>query len=304
MTMDVKHDTPEDETDPESGEEKLSGLQWWLNEAREMVMTVLVLLPFWLVFTSFIYELRVIPSESMVPTLLVGDRVTVAKFSYGYNRNSPALGIGRWFTKDDVNDPDERLFGSMPKRGDVVVFRHPNDNIVLIKRLIGMPGDTLQMKDGQLIINGEPVKREFVRRLRYRQKHKDADQRILVDAVEYRETLPNGVSYLTLDNVNKVGYENTPLFTIPEGDVFMMGDNRDNSEDSRSPYGHPELAREQPYGWDRKVMNFTTPTAIGYVPLDHLLGRADTVLFTLYGCKETETTVCFKPRLWSSFKDK
>lgn len=284
--------------------EKLTGLAWWINEVREMATTLLVLAPFWLVFTSLAFELRVIPSESMLPTLLVGDRVTVAKYAYGYDRYSPALGIGLLFSKEDKSNPDQRMFGRMPQRGDVVVFQHPNDKIVLIKRLIGLPGDTIQMKDGALILNGEPVEREFVRRVRYQPKPRKLGMSNAVDAVEYRETLPGGVSYLTHDMVNKVGYENTPVFTVPEGHVFMMGDNRDNSEDSRAFRGHPELAAANPYGWDHSFQPFTTPTAIGYVPLDHLLGRADTVLFTLYRCSPTDTTVCFKPRLWSGLKDK
>ena len=288
---------------PES-EKKLTGLDWWINEAREMVMTIVVLLPFWVVFTSLAFELRVIPSESMVPTLLVGDRVAVSKYAYGYNRYSPALGIGRWFTKEDKTDPEQRMLGGMPQRGDVVVFQHPNTKgMVLIKRLIGMPGDTIVMEQGRLFINGEPVQRELVRRVRYRQKNKDPMQRGLVDVNEYRETLPNGVSYLTHDIEGRRGYDNTPVFKVPEGHYFMMGDNRDNSEDSRAPEGYPEFALENPHAWDRSIKADRDPT-IGFVPLDHLLGRADTVLFTLYSCRKSETTVCFKPRLWSSLKDK
>ena len=299
-------DTKVEDKPDESGEvEKLTGLAWWINEAREMVMTILVLLPFWLVFTTLVYELRVIPSESMVPNLLVGDRVAVAKYAYGYNRNSPALGIGRWFTTDDPSDPEQGMFVRSPKRGDVVVFQHPKDNIVLIKRLIGMPGDTIQIVDGRIVLNGEPIKREFVRRVSYRSKSKDRNGRLtneFINAIEYLETLPDGVSYLTHDVGDNYPTDNTPEFRVPEGHVFMMGDNRDKSADSRAAQGHPELAQASSSAWGKQFDPMAKPT-IGYVPIDHLLGRADTVLFTLYNCRETETTSCFKPNLWGDLRE-
>ena len=96
-----------------------------VHEIRETALTIAVFIPFWLVFSTFVYELRSIPSESMVPALQVGDRVAVAKFAYGYDRNSVPFGFGTLFMGDDKKKPDERIFGSTPKRGDVVVFQHP-----------------------------------------------------------------------------------------------------------------------------------------------------------------------------------
>ncbi len=289
-----KADNSASETEGE--DEKRTGLDWWKHEARELAMTIAVFLPIWVVFTSFVYELRSIPSESMVPALQVGDRVAVSKFAYGYSRYTPVLGVGQWFSSEDKSKPDQRMFASMPERGDVIVFRHPNTNRVMIKRLIGMPGDQLQVVAGVVHLNGEPIVRDFVRRVRY-VKH---NERIPTNVVEFRETLPNGVSYLVYEESGKTELDNTPVFEIPEGHVFMMGDNRDNSEDSRSPRGHIELYRQNPTGWNGLIFQGvgSTPTAIGYVPLDHLMGRAETVAFTLYRCRKQADTECAKGRVW------
>jgi signal peptidase I len=162
-----------------------------------------------------------IPSESMQGTLLVGDYLFVSKPAYGYSRYSMPFGYA-------LPLPHGRLFGSEPKRGDVIVFKTPADNKTdYIKRLIGLPGDRIQMKDGVLYINDEPVPKvpvePFVEDL-YGDRH---------EVAQYRETLPNGVTYDVLDREPHGYYDTTEMFVVPENHYFMMGDNRDNSQDSR-----------------------------------------------------------------------
>ena len=179
----------------------------------------------------------------MKPTLLIGDFLFVTKFSYGYSRHSfpfsPNLFSGR-------------MVADVPERGDVVVFKLPADNRTdFIKRVIGLPGDTVQMRDGALWINGAPVAREEVGAfVDYVPGLGDREIR------QYRETLPNGVSYFTLDQIEDGPADDTGIFTVPTGHYFMMGDNRDNSSDSRiSSY-------------------------VGYVPHENLVGPARVLFFS------------------------
>ncbi len=274
---------------------KRTGLDWWIYEAKETGLTIAIFLPIWLLLTSFVFELRSIPSESMVPNLQIGDRVAVAKYAYGYDRYSPAFGIGTWFTKEDKSKPNQKIFASEPKRGDVVVFRHPNDNKVMIKRLIGLPGDKIQMIGGVLYINGDAVQQEVVRHFRYTPHGKPVSE----NTIEYRETLPNGVSYLTHKFAGSQSFDDTPEFVVPAEHVFMMGDNRDNSEDSRSPRGHLELYNDNPNGWGGRRFNVgDTPSTVGFVPFDHLMGRGETVFFTLSSCKKAPESKCPTSRVW------
>jgi signal peptidase I len=181
------------------------------------------------------------PSGSMQPTLGIGDHFLVAKWSYGYSRYSFAplhdlLPRGRWLAH-------------APERGDLVVFRPvPEPDRDFIKRLIGLPGDRIQMIDGALHINGQAVVREAIAAVEIEQA--GFSERVPA----FRETLPNGVSYVTLDRTPRSELDNTRVFVVPAGHYFMMGDDRDNSADSR------------------------VPSMVGYVPYDNLVGRVDYIL--------------------------
>jgi signal peptidase I len=288
--------------DEAAGEPKPGIKKKLLHEFRETVMTIAIFVPFWLLFSTFVYELRSIPSESMVPALQVGDRVAVAKFAYGYNRNSIPFGLGLMVIGDDAKNPEERWFGGQPKRGDVIVFQHPHSDRVMIKRLVGLPGDTVQIRGGHLYLNDQEVQRDRVRTTTYIPD----DNSRLTTATEYRETIPTGEgdntkTYLIHEYSDADTLDETPRFVVPEGHVFMMGDNRDNSEDSRAPSGHRRLATQFPEAWPRRMTVLSTDTrddAIGFVPFDYLIGRAETVLFTLHGCKQAPGAECPEGRLW------
>jgi signal peptidase I len=212
----------------------------------EIIRVVVHALVIALVIRTFLFQPFNIPSGSMIPTLLVGDYLFVSKYSYGYTHYSLPL------------SPDlfsGRIPGTwLPQRGDVVVFRLPKDtSIDYIKRVVGLPGDKIQVLHGVLNINGVPVKRERVTEGCV--AHEDIAQSVMC----YRETLPNGVTFITHDFTDNGFLDNTEIYAVPAGNYFMMGDNRDNSTDSR------------------------VQSAVGYVPFENLIGKAQIIFFSIGG---------------------
>jgi signal peptidase I len=211
----------------------------------ETVRVVIHALIIALVIRTFLFQPFNIPSGSMIPTLLVGDYLFVSKYSYGYTHYSLPLSPPIF---------SGRIFGSQPQRGDVVVFRLPkDDSIDYIKRVVGLPGDRIQVIKGVLNINGVPVKRERIERGCV------ADEDIAQPVMCFRETLPNGVSFITHDFTDNGFLDNTEVFAVPPDEYFMMGDNRDNSTDSR------------------------VQSAVGYVPFENIIGRAQVIFFSIGG---------------------
>jgi signal peptidase I len=218
-----------------------------------------------LIFRTFIFSTFSIPSESMLPRLMVGVYLFTAKWPYGYTRASLPV---------DIDIGDGALFASMPERGDVVVFKHPIDRTDYIKRVIGLPGDTIQMVAGVLHIDGAPVKKDkiadFVRPIgpyntcsrEPRFKSVAADGTPVCRYPRFRETLPGGRSYEVLD-FGLMGADTTAPVIVPEGHLFLMGDNRDNSQDSR-------FLAEAGKG-------------VGLVPVENLVSRAEIIAFSTDG---------------------
>ncbi len=230
----------------------------------ETIKTIVYALLIAGVFRTLFFQPFWIPSGSMKDTLLIGDFLFVNKMAYGYSRYSCPF---------SMCPIEGRILASDPERGDVVVFRHPVNGADFIKRLIGLPGDRIQMKNGILFINGEPMKTEpdglFTepmapqgpQQLMPRCANGPVGEGGTCEKEKFIETLPEGRSHSIL-NVGNGPTDNTPLFTVPEGHYFFMGDNRDNSTDSRVN----QLAR-----------------GVGMVPAENLIGRADRIVFSSAG---------------------
>jgi signal peptidase I len=211
----------------------------WVENIKTIVYAGIIAV----VVRTVAYEPFNIPSGSMIPTLLVGDYLFVAKYSYGYSRYSLPFGWPAF---------SGRIFGSLPQRGDVAVFKYPRDNSTdYIKRIIGLPGDKIQVRQGLLYINGElcPRKPEG--------DYVVDDEGIHMVMREYQETLPNGVKHDILKATDEGEMNNTPEYLVPPDHVFAMGDNRDNSADSRFMNG------------------------VGFVPVENLVGRAEIIFFSV-----------------------
>ena len=234
------------------------------NGFLELVKTVVYALLLAGVIRTLFFQPFWIPSGSMKPTLLIGDFLFVNKMAYGYSRHSCPFSICPF---------DGRILARMPERGDVVVFKHPTNGTDYIKRLIGLPGDRVQMRDGILYVNGEVLPQQPdgtfaepnlpqgpMRSLpRCMNRPVPPGEPCIKEAAI--ETLPGGKEHAVLDIEDGFG-DTTPVFTVPEGEFFFMGDNRDNSMDSRFP---------------------RSAGGVGFVPFENLVGRADRVIFSSAG---------------------
>lgn len=243
----------------------------WAHELKQAFWLVLAVLG----VHSFIAKPFYIPSESMLPGLLVGDRLIVSKYPYGYSYLSPSVRV--------LPQMKGRLFGSLPTRGDIIVVKAPVTGEDWIKRVIGLPGDTVQMKGGELWLNGEPVARvplapaevlespnSSCALLPYFRATNSAGQPVC-RYPRFRETLPGGVAYDTLD-LGQTEQDDTLPILVPEGQIFVMGDNRDNSRDSRFS---PDVG------------------GLGLLPVENIVGRAEFITFSLDG-----SASLFNPLSW------
>ena len=239
------------------------------SETRETLVFLLKLAVIVFVFRSFVIAPFNIPSQSMLPRLYIGDYLFVSKWNYGYSRWSLPFGLPLI---------PGRVFAGTPARGDVVVFRGPtgpDGGHDVIKRVIGLPGDTVQMRRGQVVLNGSAIPKQRIADFtlpltpNYPAGDECPGEFIDADAAgkpicryrQFRETLPGGKSYTVLDRGDQPAADDTEVYAVPAGTVFVMGDNRDASGDSR----------------------FEPPMGMGFVPLDHIQGRALVSFFSTDG---------------------
>ncbi len=215
---------------------------WFAETGRTILYAVLIAVA----VRTFAYEPFNIPSGSMIPTLLIGDYLFVSKASYGYSRYSLPFGLPLI---------DGRVWFESPERGDVVVFKLPTDDSTdYIKRVVGLPGDTIQVQAGILYVNGVPVKRERIEDY--------VDERPSGESfryAQYLETLPNGVVHRIIERSDSEPLDNTDVYAVPPGHYFAMGDNRDSSQDSR------------------------VTGRVGFIPEENLVGRAEFLFFSTDG---------------------
>ncbi|WP_275897578.1 signal peptidase I [Sphingorhabdus sp. Alg239-R122] len=271
-----EHDKMANETQGTGTKNKADAASEWADFGKFLVKLVI----FMIILRSFIVSPFNIPSESMQPRLVNGDYLLVAKWPYGYSKYSLPFSIPLI---------PGRIFESEPEAGDVVVFKAPPTNSDdYIKRVIGLPGDTVQMQEGQLILNGTPVPKERVgdfiiavspntacRDIRFADRNEEGEA--ICRYPQYRETLPNGKSYNVLD-LGSNPADNTPPVIVPEGHMFLMGDNRDNSLDSRFPA--------------------TPGGGIGIVPQANLVGRAQVSVFSVDGSASLNPITWFTAPRW------
>lgn len=259
----------------------------WLAEIRGLALMLLAVFA----FHSFVAKPFYIPSESMLPNLLVGDRLVVSKYPYGWNWSSVSFHLaprGQW-----------RLFGATPEYGDIVIPVHPQRDEDYIKRVVARPGDRIAIEDGQIVLNGEPIVQEAEPPLDLPVDANSTclgfgDPTFIVTGDDgaracrvpvYRETLPNGATYLVIDHLRQ-DLDDVPEQIIPEGHVFVMGDNRDHSADSRETLSSNGL--------------------LGPVPLENIGGRAEFITFSLDGTTSLNPVTWFtslrEGRAWSTLR--